>query len=121
MLDKVRYRKGPEVLAAADMKVCFYKSNIWRHEREWRCVRSFNTSESRSVEIEPGLITQIILGSRMEAWQIARIMVCKTGYEMNHTHFLLSTPLRKSWSFENRPKTMSLCDCCGGDGYLTKD
>jgi hypothetical protein len=120
-LDKVRYRKGPEVLAVADTKVCFYKSNIWRHEREWRCVRSFNSSESRSVGIVPELITQIIIGSRMEAWQIARIMVCKTGFEMDHTQFLLSTPLRKSWSFENRPKTMSLCDKCGGDGYLMKD
>ncbi len=58
----------------------------------------------------------------MEAWQIARIMLYATALEMTHsTDFLRSTPLRNSWTFENRPKTMFLCDHCGGDGYLMKD
>jgi len=57
----------------------------------------------------------------MEAWQIARIMLCKTAYEMNRTQFLLSVPSKKSWTFENRLKTMSFCDNCGGNGYLMKD
>jgi hypothetical protein len=121
-LDKVKYREGPKVFDAADVGVCFYKSIEWKYEREWRCVRKFERSESRLVAIEPSLITHVIFGSKMEPWQIARIMLFATGYEMvPRTQFLFSTPSRKSWTFENKRKKMSLCDCCSGYGYLMED
>ncbi len=91
ILRKVIYQKGPRVFSDADMNVCFYKSDEWKYEREWRCVRSFEVSESRAVGIEPDLISHIIFGSRMEAWQIARIM------------------------------RMELCPNCEGNGYLMHD
>lgn len=119
---KVAYRKGPKVFSEADMNVCFYKSDQWEYEQEWRCVRSFGFSESRGVGIEPNLITHIIFGSKMEAWQIARIMQYATAYEMiATTQFLLSSPSRTSWTIENCPKKMSLCPNCEGNGYLMED
>lgn len=119
ILKKVAYRPGPKVFAQADMNVCFYKSDVWQHEREWRCVRKFQSSEPRAVAIDPSLITHVIFGSKMEQWQIARVVLCTTAHEMmEHTQFLASTPATTAWTFENRPKAISLCDCCGGGGYL---
>ena len=120
-MDKVKYQKGPKVFSEADIDVCFYKGDEWDYEHEWRCVRRFEISESRVVGIEPNLITHIILGSQMEAWQIARIVLYAAAYEMKGTQFLLSTPSRTSWTFTNLPKTMSLCSQCDGNGYLMKD
>src|SRR5712692_171646 len=47
VLRNVVYRWGPKVFSEADMNVCFYKSAHWKYEQEWRCVRSFDISESR--------------------------------------------------------------------------
>jgi hypothetical protein len=121
VLRKVVYRSGPKVFSEADVNVCFYKSDKWNYEREWRCVRSFQSSEPRVVGIEPDLVTQIIFGSRMEAWQIARIMRYATALEMTRTQFLLSSPSLTSWTFENSPKRMSVCSNCDGNGYLMDD
>jgi hypothetical protein len=121
ILRKVSYQKGPKVFSEADASVCFYKSDQWAHEEEWRCVREFQHSEPRVVEIDLGLITHIVFGYRMEAWQIARIMVWMTGLEIPLPQFLLSSPSPSSWTFDNIPKTMSVCGTCGGNGYLTKD
>lgn len=121
-LKKVIYQNRPQVLLDADIKACFCKSDEWEHEQEWRCVRRFQSSETRMADIKPSLITQIIFGSEMEKWQIARIMLYATALEMTQTtQFLLSAPSKSSWTFENRPKTMSLCDKCDGDGYLMED
>jgi hypothetical protein len=122
VLRKVRYRRGPKVLSEADINACFYKSNQWTYEQEWRCARSFEVKESRVVGIEPNLITHIIFGSRMETWQIARIVLYATALEMmTHTQFLVSSPSRTSWSIENHPKKITLCMNCEGNGYLMKD
>jgi hypothetical protein len=118
LLDKVRYRAKPKVLSEADMNVCFYKSDVWGYEREWRCVRKFDVKEPRAVGIEPRLITQIIFGFQMEPWQIARIMLYTTAYEMTRTQYLVSAPASTSWTMESRPKKMSLCPKCEGNGYL---
>jgi len=121
VLRKVVYQNAPKVLSEADASVCFYKSDEWTYEQEWRCVREFQNAEPRVVEIEPALITHIVFGYRMETWQIARIMQYANGYEMNQTQFLLSSPARSFWTFENIPKTMTVCDTCSGIGYLIKD
>lgn len=121
-LDKVKYRTGPQVLDEANVDVCYYKSRNWAYEKEWRCVRQFERSESRFVAIEPSLITHIIFGFKMEAWQIARVMLYATACDMiSRTRFLVSTPLRKSWTFENKRKRVSLCDTCIGYGYLMEE
>ncbi len=115
VLRNVVYRRGPKVFSEADMNVCFYKSAHWKYEQEWRCVRSFDISESRIAGIEPNLITHVIFGSRMETWQIARIVLYATAFEMTPTQFLLSYPSRTSWTIENHSKKMSLCMNCEGN------
>jgi hypothetical protein len=122
VLNKVSYQNIPYVTADPGMDVCFHKSKTWEHEREWRCVRYFERSDPRVVRIEPSLITNIIFGWKMEAWQIARIMLYATAHEMiPSTQFFVSSPSRKYWIFENKPKTVTLCDKCNGDGYLIND
>jgi len=121
ILKKVVYLHRPDVVTKPGLDVCFCKSDAWKHEREWRCVREFKQSESREVGIEPSLVRQIIFGSQMKDWQIARIMLYATALEMlTHTQFFRSTPVPKSWSFENTLNDISLCEHCGGDGYLMK-
>jgi hypothetical protein len=121
-LRKVVYQSSPNVFSDANLDVSFYKPKSWEYEREWRCVRNFHFSQSRLVTIESTSITHIIFGYLMETWQIARIMQYATVQKIQtHTQFLLSTPLPKSWTFENRPKVMSVCPTCEGDGYLMKD
>jgi hypothetical protein len=121
VLRKVAYQSVPRVFSEADMNACFYKSDTWTYEQEWRCVRPFQTSESRFVGIDSNLITQIIFGFRMEAWQISRIVQYTNILEMTHTQFLLSSPSRNNWTFENSPKRMAVCDNCSGNGYLMED
>jgi len=121
VLGKVNYLNHPKVFGEAGVNVCFYKSDKWEYEQEWRCVRSFDVSESRVVGIEPSLISQIILGSQMEPWQITRIVQYADAYEMVHVQFFRSFPSHKSWTFENKRKVMSVCSKCSGDGYLTED
>lgn len=121
ILDKVKYRKGPKVFAAADVGVCFYKSNEWKYEKEWRCVRKFDDQESRLVAFDLLIIRQVIFGSKMDPWQIARIMYLGAIFEVANTQFLFSKPSRTSWTFENKLKKMSLCDKCDGYGYLVEE
>ena len=119
VLRKVVYQKGPKVLPEADINVCFHKSDKWDYEEEWRCVRSFEFSESRFIGIEPSLVTSIIFGSRMEDWQIARIMLLTTALEItDHAQFQFSSPSQSSWTLESVRKQMSVCPHCEGKGYL---
>lgn len=119
VLRKVEYKSGPDVLSRADMDVCFNKADDWEYEKEWRCVRIFESKESRMVEIEPNLITEIIFGSRMENWQIAKVVWYVTHLEMlPRTRFLRSEPARSSWTMETLPQVLSICPHCNGDGFL---
>jgi hypothetical protein len=109
------------VLETPDKSACFYKSPDWKYEHEWRCVREFDRSEHRLVTIEPTLITQIVLGHQMDPWQIARVALYAKEHEMNCATFFQSSPVHKAWNFVMKPKAISLCECCGGDGYVMKD
>jgi DUF2971 family protein len=120
-LREVIYLSHPHVLHEAGLNACFYKSEAWKDEHEWRCVRHFEPLVSRMVGIEPSLVTQIIFGHQMDPWQIARIIHWTTEYEMTQTQFLISSPSRSSWTLENNPKRMSRCHNCSGVGYLMED
>ncbi|MGH9680054.1 MAG: DUF2971 domain-containing protein [Candidatus Acidiferrales bacterium] len=121
-LRKVEYRDKPRVVQEVDMDACFCKAKTWEHEEEWRCVRLFERPESRETGIEPGLIKEVIFGAKMEGWQIARIMYAAKVFEITHTtKFLLCKPSDPSWSIDIRPKNVSVCDKCDGNGYLMED
>ena len=115
-LDHVQYRKLPDVVAAGGVDACFRKSDVWKYEREWRCVREFKKSEPRNVCVDSDVIREIIFGFHMEAWQIARILSATTAYEMNPT-FMMSKASKKSWTFDNERADFCLCEICDGRGY----
>jgi hypothetical protein len=73
------------------------------------------------VGIDPAIVTEIVFGFRMEPYHITRIMQSVTAYEMNHPKFMISSPSKTAWTFQNHPKTMSLCNSCSGNGYLMED
>jgi Protein of unknown function (DUF2971) len=120
-LSKVIYQDRPNVLPEPDVNACFHKSTVWSHEKEWRCVRSFQGSESRMAELPDNLITEIVFGAKMEPFHIAQIMMYVTAYEMTDIHFFRSVASHTSWTFENRPKKMAMCMHCEGNGYLMGD
>jgi hypothetical protein len=120
-LRRVIYRSRPKVLLEPGVDACFYKSEVWKDEEEWRCVQLFEPTISRTIGIEPRLITEVILGSQMEGWQIARIMLYAKAYEMTQARFFLSSLNRSSWTIENLQKNITLCKNCIGSGYLMED
>jgi DUF2971 family protein len=120
VLGKVNYQSRPNVFSVADLQVCFEKSADWKYEKEWRCVRAFNKSESRDVEFNVPLIKEIVFGWKMEPWHVTRILQWAKTYDAA-TQFFASNPSRKSWIFENRPTKMVVCDRCNGDGHLANN
>jgi len=119
-LRRVTYQPAPPVFAQPTEDSCFYKSADWTYEQEWRCVRTFDLSESRLVSFEPTMVTEIILGHRMEPWNISRISQCLSTLGMQPAVFW-STPSPSEWRFEKQPKELSLCDHCGGNGFSIRD
>lgn len=121
VLRKVVYQSSPPLFDPPDVEnSCFYKSPEWEYEKEWRYMRSFARSEERLVGIGENLITEIILGYQMEQWNISRISLCMAALNMSPA-FFLSTPEHSRWKFVNRPKSVTLCKTCGGDGYLMEN
>jgi hypothetical protein len=120
-LSKVIYQDRPNIMPEPDLNACFHKSKVWSHEKEWRCVRQFETGESRMAEIPDDLITHVVFGAKMEPWLIAQVMIYVTAYELRDIQFFQSVASHKSWSFENEPKEMAMCEDCRGNGYLMGD
>jgi Protein of unknown function (DUF2971) len=123
-LRKVIYQSSPPVLSPLDENGCFYKPGDWAYEKEWRCVRSFGKSESRLVEFEPALITEVVFGYRMERPNMSKIIyyakALETYSEMKPT-FSVSSPSHVSWKFVNRPKKVSSCSHCESEGFFMED
>jgi hypothetical protein len=119
VLRKVDYKETPPVLQDANVDACFVKSTVWTGEAEWRCVRVFESAESRIVDVAAPLITHVIFGFRMEDWRIARIAQYIEVYE--NASFFRSTPSRSGFLFENQPKQLKACEHCHGNGYTMTD
>jgi len=114
------YRNSPPVLSTPDESACFYKSPDWEYEKEWRCVRSFSTSESRLVDIDPALVTEIHFGHMMRPGNIAQITWYAKLLEMN-PRFFQTSPLHSQWKFVNTRKRVVPCEHCSGQGFLMED
>jgi hypothetical protein len=119
-LRQVVYQQDPPLFASPDENGCFYKSPDWKYEKEWRCVRSFTETESRLVEIDPTLITEIIFGSLMEAGNVSKIVYVADVLKMNAA-FSISSPASERWKFINKPTRVATCKHCSGQGYTTDD
>ena len=119
VLRNVNYKKGPDVLAAGDIEVCFDKSNDWEYEKEWRCVREFDSKESRMIDVAPGLVKEIIFGSQMQTWQISKILWCATQLEMfPQTVLKQARPSRTAWNMTVDVRPLIMCPRCEGDGFV---
>ena len=119
VLRKVDYKERPPVLLDANVDACFIKSTVWAGEAEWRCVRVFESAESRLIDVDASLVTQIIFGFRMEDWRIARIAPYVEVYE--RASFFRSTPSRSGFTFDNQPTKLAACQHCDGNGYTMTD
>jgi hypothetical protein len=93
---------------------CLYKTEDWHYEEEWRHVRTFGETEDRLVEIPQNLISEIILGSKMEDGVIAKIALYT---EEIAPKYFLSTPDHSHRRFVIRPKAVTPCKHCYGSGY----
>jgi hypothetical protein len=82
-------------------------------------VRNFDQTDSRIVDIDVSIVTEVILGSRMEDWRIARISLFAPV--LNRAMFFLSSPSPSGFAFENKPKKLAFCEHCSGTGYEMTD
>lgn len=101
-----------------DLSLCFYKAPDWQTEREWRCVRKFESSESRLVFLGPEPIRQIIVGYKADAALIGQLVRHVALNEISDVQFFLSTPDKALWRFNHFKKAYSLCQNCTGQGYI---
>jgi hypothetical protein len=58
---------------------------LGRHSR-----RDGGSNDHHNLGIQHSLTAQIVFGSRMEGWQLTRIMQCATAFEMTQSQFLRS-------------------------------
>jgi hypothetical protein len=123
ILDAVDYTDGPMPVVPdptdPPISVFLQKSTVWDYEEEWRCVRKFGTDEQRDVYFFPDAIHEIIIGSKMAAHDISRLL----GYAHysnasgNPVEVKDSIPVRKERKFECTPTKRVFCTDCGGKGH----
>ncbi len=113
----VEYKPKPK--RASHKRACLYKSPEWAYEEEWRCVRRFKESQSRLVAIETDLISEIILGWKMEGLHVAKISQSLTA-RVSKPAFFQSNPEIQEQKFANRPIELIRCQGCGGRGFNMK-
>ncbi len=120
MLRKVRYQRAPDVFPSPSINGCFCKSRQWEYEREWRCVRVFKRAEPRIVTVDPTLITEIIIGHKMETWRIAQLVSFLYAFGISGitVKLFMASPSRRLWKFSLKPISMSPCQHCHGCGYI---
>lgn len=112
-LRRVIYEPPPPDSPEED--ACFYKSEDWKYEKEWRFVRRFGESEDRLVAIhDENLISEIIFGHRMEDGDISKIVAYAEDIA---PAFFLSTPDHSQRKFVNKRKAVTPCKHCYGSGY----
>jgi len=120
-LREVVYQSRPPLFDSTNEEsACFYKSRAWEYEQEWRCVRRFSHTEDRLLEIEENLISEVIFGHHMELWNVARL-ACYIGLRNMTPAFFLSSPDHSQWRFVNKPKTVTPCEHCSGQGFLMEN
>jgi Protein of unknown function (DUF2971) len=103
-----------------DLHLCFYKAPDWKTEREWRCVRTFESRESRLVFFGGYLtIREVIFGHKADESLIGRVLRHLSDFDelAKGVQFYVSTPDQALWKFSHPPRTYSLCQHCTGKGY----
>jgi hypothetical protein len=119
---KVTYTDTPPNLpvgAAPSVELSLLKSNIWAYEEEWRCVREFDLKESRDISFPSEMISEVIIGSRMETHHTARLLEAVGVYSSVAPIAVFdSKPDRDTWSFRHTPSAKRVCVTCSGNGYV---
>ena len=125
LLDEIDYTDDPLLVVPRTsdppLKIALTKSTDWSYEQEWRCVRTFQTEESRDVYFNPDAINEIILGSRMADHDVSRLLRYANVSKVHGGHEVVvsdSKPMRKTRRFEREPSDRMLCSECDGAGYI---
>ena len=119
---KVRYvpvppKLPPDAEPTADLSC--RKAKAWDYEEEWRCVRIFAPSESRSIQFTPQAIARVILGSKMAPHHIARVLQTVDALRSEHQIEVYdSRPDPDTWSFTHVLSPRRLCSQCLGSGHI---
>ena len=98
------------------------KLKAWSYEEEWRCVRTFEKTESRDVVAGDALIKEIIIGTYAEDHFVSRLLEYVTiakdsgGYNINVYD---SVVVQKKRRFEHHLTTRRFCPHCKGRGHVT--
>jgi hypothetical protein len=119
---KVKYVSAPPQVPSSSLppvELSLIKSDAWAYEKEWRCVRQFGNEESRDVYFDASLLTEVIIGSRMEWYHVSRIFqvveAMKPEYQLLVSE---SAPDRHTWTFNHTPSRKGMCPECDGFGYI---
>jgi len=123
VLRRVIYQDRPPIFPTADDNACFYKAPAWHDEQEWRCIKRFSLKESRLVGFDWPLVREIIFGSKIDRSLISRIVNIVTAYAPYGAAptYSFSTLSLSDWRIVNRPKRLTMCEHCGGEGYIEED
>jgi hypothetical protein len=96
------------------------KSDAWKYEKEWRCVRMFEKGESRDVQLFFPAVAQLVIGSKMRSHDTARLLGIVESLREYQCDIQVfdSVPNRRTWTFETRRSPKVLCGKCQGDGFI---
>jgi hypothetical protein len=100
----------------------FFKSDDWKYEKEWRCLRQFDTaSPSRNVAYELSSVSEVILGWHMEHYHISHILELVEMFTVSGVPIKVSQSLpdKTNWKFRHCPTDKAFCAACNGLGYIT--
>ena len=99
------------------------KTKDWQYENEWRCVRRFNSGESRDVDMPYRGTKEVIFGWKMEDHHVSRILLLAHGIEVMEGHKIglsESAPLLVRRRIEHHPSNRTICEECGGSGHVIR-
>ncbi len=120
-LRPVLYRPVPASLISdvePPLDICFYKSDEWSYEKEWRYVRRFSSGESRDSDLVFSAIATVILGSKMEEHHRLQVLQFVDAVQPEYQILVSeSKPNVAKRTFEHTPTSMKICAHCSGLGY----
>jgi hypothetical protein len=120
----VQYITTPPKLPAGatpSVELSLLKSLDWSYEQEWRCVREFDSKESRDISFPSEVVAEVVIGSKMEAHHTARLLdTVEFRSRAAPIAVFDSRHDRDTWSFTHTPSKKQACPTCSGYGYVNR-